>query len=90
MRLGTEQISGAQAEANRAATENGTGVQGRCGDEGRYVPCHGSGFRASFVSIREGRVVRHITGARPQATWLFQEALVDRSEVGSQSSDPSR
>lgn len=69
MRLRVEQLSRASAEANKAGgEEDSIVVFGHGGNQGRDIPCHGSGFRASFVSIREGRVIRHITSARPQAT----------------------
>lgn len=66
-----------QRQQGRAEEDNLVGLR-RDSNHGRDIPCHGSAFRASFVSIREGRVIRHITSARSQATWPFQDALVDR------------
>lgn len=73
------------AGTNKAVAEDDRlAVLGFGSRRGRDIPCHGSGFRASFVSIREGRVIRHITSAKPQATQLFRDALVGRMRsVGS-------
>lgn len=60
-------------------------VFGHGGGQGRDIPCHGSGFRASFVSIRECRVIRHITSARPQSHLALSGRTWGRKEVASQS-----